>query len=148
MQIHSPDPDPTTETIQTDTIDVVAFFIPGTPVPQGSKTAFVVGGRAVVTDQNRSTLKPWRATVATYASEQARTFNSPVAVTLRFTMPRPQKPRWHVPAVKPDIDKLVRAMLDGLTEGGLIADDARVVDLHATEIYGDQLGAHVIVKAV
>lgn len=126
----------TPEQIQTTASaeDRVEFFVPGTPVPQGSKTAFVVGRRAVVTDANRATLKPWRATVAAYA-DFARTFSGPVAVTLLFLMPRPQKPRWEYPAVKPDLDKLVRAALDGLTDGGLLEDDARVVDLDAKERY-------------
>lgn len=121
------------ETVQTDD-DRVIIFILGTPVPQGSKTAYVVGRRAVVTDQNRAKLKPWRAVVAAHA-DIGRTFDCPVEVTLTFHMPKPQRPRWTRPAVKPDIDKLARAVLDGLTDGGLIADDARVVDLHVKEYY-------------
>jgi len=128
---------------------VVEFFIPGTPVQQGSKTAFVVGTRAVVTDQNKATLKPWRATVAAHA-DRGVTFDRPVCVELTFVMPRPQRPRWNVPAVKPDIDKLVRAVLDGFTDAGLLADDARVVRLLAVEEYaGDDnpVGVHVAVTA-
>jgi Holliday junction resolvase RusA-like endonuclease len=128
--------------------DTVSFFIPGRPVQQGSKTAFVVGRRAVVTDQNQATLKPWRATVAAHA-DRGVTFDVPVAVHLRFVMPRPARPRFTVPAVKPDIDKLVRAVLDGLTDGGLIADDARVVSLTAVEQYestGSPVGVHVEVN--
>lgn len=126
----------------------VEFFIPGVPVQQGSKTAFVIGKRAVVTDQNKAQLKPWRAIVAAHA-DRGVTFDEPVAVVLRFVMPRPQRPRWSVPAVKPDIDKLVRALLDGLTDGGLIADDARVVNLTASEEYatpGGPIGVHVAVS--
>jgi Holliday junction resolvase len=118
-------------------IDAVSFFVPGVPIPQGSKTAFVVGNRAVVTDQNRVKLKPWRATVANHA-DIARTFTGPVAVTLTFYMPRPQRPRWDKPAVKPDIDKLVRAALDGLTDGGLLEDDARVTNLRTWKRYADE----------
>lgn len=125
----------TPETVQSDD-DRVIIFVPGIPVPQGSKTAFVVGKRAVVTDQNRVKLKPWRATVAEYA-DVARTFDCPVAVTLTFHMPRPQRPRWSRPAVKPDIDKLTRAIFDGLTDGGLLADDARVVEMHVYERYAE-----------
>jgi Holliday junction resolvase RusA-like endonuclease len=48
--------------------------------------------------------------------------------------------------VKPDIDKLTRAILDGLTDGGLLADDARVVELHITKRYptpGDPTGVGI-----
>lgn len=114
--------------------DVVTIWVPGNPVPQGSKTAFVVGRRAVVTDQNAKTLKPWRALVARTA-DVGLTFDCPVEVLLVFFMKRPQKPRWSTPAVKPDIDKLTRAALDGLTDGGLLADDARVTELTVSKRY-------------
>jgi Holliday junction resolvase RusA-like endonuclease len=131
-----------------DPMSAVQFLIPGTPVQQGSKTAFVVGKRAVVTDQNKATLKPWRATVAAAASQHAVGFDVPVTVVLRFVMPRPKKPRFDVPAVKPDIDKLTRAVLDGLTDGGVLKDDSRVVGLFVTESYAgndDARGVHVTV---
>lgn len=134
----------------------IYFFIPGTPVQQGSKTGFSrFGSRSVqMTDQNAKTLKPWRHTVATHA-DRGITFDGPLAVTLTFIMPRPKKPRWHLPAVKPDVDKLARAVLDGLTDGGLIEDDARVCDLdikeryHETGIPGRELiGVHVAVEEI
>jgi len=131
------------------TADTVSFFITGLPVPQGSKTAFVVGKRAVVTDQNRVKLKPWRAVVAN-AADIGVTFTGPVTVNLTFYMPRPVRPRWEVPAVKPDLDKLTRAVLDGLTDGGLIEDDARVVDMRLREFYAHDhhsAGVHVEVRA-
>jgi Holliday junction resolvase RusA-like endonuclease len=51
-----------------------------------------------------------------------------------------------VPAVKPDIDKLCRAILDGLQDGGLLAEDSRVVTLTATKRYpnpGDPTGVGI-----
>ena len=131
------------------TADTVAFFIAGLPVPQGSKKAFVVKGRAVIVDDNADVLKPWRAKVAT-AADIGRTFLGPVTVNLTFYMPAPLRPRWDVPAVKPDLDKLTRAVLDGLTDGGLIEDDARVVDMRLREFYAHDhhsCGVHVEVVA-
>ena len=131
---------------------VVEFFIPGTPVQQGSKSGFSrVGSTSVqMTDQNAKTLKPWRQTVATHA-DRGVTFDCPLSVELTFVMPRPKRPRWDVPAVKPDVDKLARAVLDGLTDGGLIADDARVVRLLCVEEYAtvaNPVGVHVAVVAL
>lgn len=127
------------------TVDTVSFFIEGVPVPQGSKTVSQSKGRAWLRDANAKRLKPWRHVVATHA-DLGVTFDCPVTVTLSFVLPRPSRPRWPVPAVKPDIDKLTRAILDGLTDGGLLADDARVVDLHVTKRYptpGDPTGVGI-----
>jgi Holliday junction resolvase RusA-like endonuclease len=125
--------------------DAVSFFIEGVPIPQGSKTVSQAKGRAWLRDANAARLKPWRHVVATHA-DLGVTFDCPVTVTLSFVLPRPQKPRWAVPAVKPDIDKLTRAVLDGLTDGGLLADDARVVDLIVRKRYpnpGDLTGVGI-----
>ncbi|MBC7594563.1 MAG: RusA family crossover junction endodeoxyribonuclease [Kineosporiaceae bacterium] len=103
-----------------------------------------------MTDQNAKNLKPWRHTVATHA-DRGVTFDCPVSVELTFVMPKPKRPRWTTPATKPDIDKLERAMLDGLTDGGLIADDARVVRLLAVLEYAEvdnPVGVHVAVMAL
>lgn len=134
------------EQLTTNT-DEVAFFIHGTPIPQGSKSAYVVGTRAVVTDASRTKLKPWRAVVAAEA-DMGRTFTGPVEVLLTFHMPKPQRPKFWAPAVKPDIDKLTRAILDGLTDGGLIEDDARVVRLVVAKVYALPLGVAVTVREV
>jgi Holliday junction resolvase RusA-like endonuclease len=125
--------------------DTVSFFIEGVPVPQGSKTVSQAKGRAWLRDANAARLKPWRHVIATHA-DLGVTFDCPVIVTLSFVLPRPQKPRWAVPAVKPDIDKLCRAILDGLQDGGLLAEDSRVVTLTATKRYptpGDRTGVGI-----
>jgi Holliday junction resolvase RusA-like endonuclease len=44
-------------------------------------------------------------------------------------------------AVKPDVDKLIRAVLDALTDAGVFRDDSRVVQVSATKIYADKPGA-------
>lgn len=123
----------------------VSFFIEGNPIPQGSKVVARGGGKTWLRDANASRLKPWRHVVA-IAADIGVTFDTPVTVTLSFVLPRPQRPKWWVPAVKPDIDKLSRAVLDGLTDGGLIRDDALVVDLTVSKRYpnpGDPCGVGV-----
>jgi len=40
------------------------------------------------------------------------------------------------PAGVPDLDKLCRAVLDGLTMGGAWKDDSQVINLHAVKKYG------------
>ena len=125
--------------------DSVELFVPGVPVQQGSKTLAHGGGKTWMRDANAKRLKPWRAEVAK-AADVGVTFDCPVEVRLRFLMPRPKRPRFSRPAVKPDIDKLTRSILDGLTSGGLISDDARVVKLVAEEYYDEYPGVHVTVR--
>ena len=126
---------------------VLDFFAGGEPVPQGSKNAYVRGRRAVLVDTNPR-LKPWRATVraaAEAAIEDAgwETLDEPCRVYLGFTMPRPQRPRWDVPAVKPDLDKLTRAVFDALTDAGVWRDDSRVVSMEVTKRYESEEEAAV-----
>ena len=63
-------------------------------------------------------------------------------------MPRPKRPRWPVPAVKPDLDKLVRSVHDSLQAGGVLAEDSRVVRLTAQKAYvpdGQEPGVTVVI---
>lgn len=114
----------------------VTIRVDGIPVAQGSKTVAQGGGKTWLRDANATKLKPWRVKVAK-AADIGLTFDCPVAVTIYFYMPRPKKPKFDRPAVKPDLDKLIRAVSDGLTDGGLLEDDSRVVESHAYQFYGE-----------
>lgn len=130
----------------------VSFFVPGVPVPQGSKRHV---SRDVLVESARM-LGPWRSTV-TLAARQAHRgpiVDGPVRVSCEFVFPWPK--RWHrtngevkddAPvrhATRPDADKLARAALDSLT-GVVFRDDGQVCDLHATKRYGLEPGAFVMV---
>lgn len=107
-------------------------WIPGQPQPQGSTKAYIRGGRAVITTTNTN-LKPWRA-VAAERIRNAHTgpaLDCPVAITACFYLTRPKTPKFDRPATKPDLDKLVRAVGDALTDSGAIVDDSRIVSITA-----------------
>lgn len=136
----------------------IAFEVLGEPVPQGSKQAFVVGKRAVVTDRGSARLGPWRQQV----NEAARAvilepLAGEVFVVLRFCLARPKShyrmgahagelkptaPKWV--STRPDIDKLARAVLDGLT-GSAFRDDGQVAELVASKSFGTRPGVMVTV---
>lgn len=125
----------------------VAFSVEGLPIPQGSKTVAKGGGKTWLRDANAIRLKPWRAKIAA-AADTGESFDCPVVVFAVFYLPKPQRPRWLLPGVKPDVDKLARALLDGMKDGGLLAEDSRVVDLHAVKRYehaGNPVGVRVLV---
>jgi Holliday junction resolvase RusA-like endonuclease len=60
----------------------------------------------------------------------------PYDIELEFTMPEGQRPKWGWPTVDGDLDKLVRAVLDGLTQGGMLVDDRHVTRLVTTKAFG------------
>lgn len=130
------------------------FFVPGIPVPQGSKKGFSARGSRFVqiVDDNKATLRPWRAEVARIAAAAwvyGRRLDGPVRVECAFVLPRPKSVRREYPHVKPDVDKLLRALFDGITDAGLVwTDDSRVVQVEASKVYGEVPGVHVTIMAI
>jgi crossover junction endodeoxyribonuclease RusA len=128
----------------------------GTPAPQGSKR-HVGGGRMV---EMSKAVGPWREAVR---AETQRAMNGhgpisgPVGVRVVFGLARPRAHyrtgrNAHMlkdtapvfPSGRPDVDKLARAVLDGLTMGGIWTDDSQVVRLEAVKNYG-QPGCQIAV---
>lgn len=123
-----------------DVIEQLTFHVDGIPVPQGSKKAFIVKKRAIIVDDNATSLKPWRAHVrkaAEAALGDRPGFDDAVYVLLDFYMPRGKTVRRLRPSTRPDVDKLTRAILDALTDSGVLKDDGLVVSLHVEEWYAD-----------
>jgi len=132
---------------------MISFFIKGEPAPQGSKTGFVKNGRVVMVESSLK-VKPWRATVAEQTArymswETLNPLDKPVEIALVFHLPRPKTVKREWPSVKPDLDKLIRSTFDGLTTGGLYADDALVIAVSASKQYAtDRVGCQVIASEV
>lgn len=121
---------------------VTRVLVHGLPIPQGSKTVASVNGRSWVRDSNDRVLRPWRRSVAAACSGRVpEPLDGPLVIRLLFVFPPPvsaSKRRRLLPATKStgDLDKLVRAVFDGMTTGGLIRDDARICGLVAAKVYG------------
>lgn len=127
------------------------IFVPGVPVPKGSKKAFAVGRRAFTVEQNEKKQKPWASLITLSAQQQKpELLTDAVAVLLVFYMPRPKHhfrtgkhadelkpgaPQWHTSGGK-DVDKLTRCVLDALTSVAYV-DDTQVCQLEARKMYGD-----------
>ncbi len=136
----------------------LVFHVPGEAVPQGSAKAFMPKGwtRPIITGDNKKT-KPWRAMVAASAldaADQQGTWPTLSALPIRlhiacyFVRPASVGERKRpMHTVKPDADKLARAILDSLTKV-LWADDAQVVDVSITKAYAPAgQHAHTIIRA-
>lgn len=106
----------------------------GVPAPQGSKRFVGVrGGRGVMVESSKR-VKPWRESVKAAAIDVrngAPPLDGPLVLRMVFTLPKPAsapKTRRTYPMRKPDLSKLTRSTEDALTDSGLIADDARIVE--------------------
>lgn len=139
------------------------FFVPGTPVPQGSKNAIPIRNRKtrqiIKINQVESApdLKPWRGTVtlaAQAAMAQAGLSVLPpktqVSVECVFVFKRlagaPKREIARTPmVVAPDVDKCLRAILDALT-GPCYPDDGavtRTVAVKCRAAPGEMTGVHI-----
>jgi Holliday junction resolvase RusA-like endonuclease len=122
------------------------WFVEGTPVPQGSKTATVINGRAVMFEANKKH-KAWRDHVRATVGKLETPSTQPVRVELQFWFERPKTVKREHMSVKPDLDKLSRSVLDAIT-GGILKDDSQVVILNARKEYGDKPGVLIRVMEI
>ena len=117
----------------------LTFTVYGKTATKGSTRSFVTKGRIVTLADNRN-LGAWTQ-AAKWAAKTAGAVLVPkprglvVSVTFQFVRPPSALKRLY-PTVKPDIDKLIRAVLDALT-GIAYEDDAQVLSLTALKTYGD-----------
>ena len=131
----------------------------GLPAPQGSKRHV---GHGIMVESSKA-VAPWREAVRA-ETQRAMTGAPPMEGALMvaavFSLPRPRshygsgknarvvKPSAPLdPFLRPDLDKLLRAVLDGLTEGGAWLDDSQVVEIDAGKRYGTP-GCEIEVKAL
>jgi Holliday junction resolvase RusA-like endonuclease len=161
-------PLPTTAAV-LPTHDPITFDVLGSPVPQGSKRAMPIyrgrgdsrefTGRATVIDNKHmeGPLKAWRSEVKSAAEQYAGRFprGSGLVVVVFFSMKRPisaPKKRRTYPVSRPDVDKLIRAVLDAMKDAALYFDDGQVLDARGVKDYAgfgdgpDHPGARITVS--
>ena len=89
-----------------------SFFVKGKPVSQGS-LKFIKGHAIHVKGRE---LALWRGTIAAIARGTNITkIQVGVDMDLVFIFNKPKTVKRNEPYVRPDLDKLIRAVLDGLT---------------------------------
>jgi crossover junction endodeoxyribonuclease RusA len=134
----------------------IEFTIPGAAAPQGSKRAIRLRTGRTVLVESSAKVKPFRAVAALAATEAWRgpPYRECVGLEVTFRFVRPKSHyktdgslRVGVPLApgKPDIDKLLRALLDALT-GVIYVDDLQVACIWATKEYGAR--AETVVSVV
>lgn len=126
----------------------ISFIVRGIAVPQGSSRAFVINGRAVINSKT-SKLTAWRDAIATEARKVAppTLLETPLEVACNFNIMRPKSAKKFVVLVskRPDIDKLLRAVLDACT-GVVWRDDSQVAKITALKMYSDEPGVFIAIR--
>ena len=141
--------------------DSFSFTVFGVePAPQGSKK--YVGSRKTAAGnvipmivESSPRLPAWRKAVSDAVLEAMRVsgdsgrFEGPVKVEAVFYLTRKRTVRRELPTVPPDVDKLARSLLDGITAKGegVWGDDSQVVRLEVSKVYATgQAGVAVTIS--
>jgi crossover junction endodeoxyribonuclease RusA len=125
----------------------LAIRVYGTAAPQGSKRHV---GRGIMVESSKR-LKPWRANVTAVAAEAwdgRPPLEGPVALTVIVSFARPAShygtgrntlvlkesaPSCPIGHQYGDLDKLLRGVIDGITDAGVWRDDKQVVAFPGSE---------------
>jgi Holliday junction resolvase RusA-like endonuclease len=146
--IHIPLPDGTGISVPgpscRTTGESATVFVPG--LPKSMPRPRLGKGRVYVPH----TADEWKNEI-TAAMKHIGPWEGPIAVTIIFLMPRPKRielGRLEAHAVRPDIDNLVKTVLDGMTYAGVWHDDRQVFSLTAEKFYAPTAftGCAIIVR--
>lgn len=117
----------------------MSFFVAGKPIPQGSMKAF---GKNLVHSSSKE-LNAWRDAIGWTAKAHFKEpLEGAVMLIATFYLPKPKSAKRDLPFVKPDLDKLIRAVGDALT-GIAYIDDSQITHIFTSKIYGEAGGARL-----
>ncbi len=130
--------------------------IPGTPVAKGRARAVKRGNFISHYTPEKTANYENLVKLAAHEAMAGKTpLEMPVAIICRFTMPVPASYSAkrtaaclngaEMPAKKPDLDNLLKAVKDGLN-GVAWKDDAQVVSITASKFYGESPSATVMIE--
>lgn len=133
----------------------LTFTVYGVPQPQGSARAFMPkGARFPVVTSDNPKLKPWRQEITAVALMEMKKqklqllATAPVYIDVAFYFLKPKSAKkdaiWKT--TKPDFDKLIRGLCDGLT-GVVFRDDAQVCQCFVTKKFGEPSRTQVVITA-
>ena len=113
----------------------------GKPQGQGSKTGYVIKGRAVLVDANKN-LPAWRKQAIADIRAAATDWvtpepHTPLTLEVKFYYDKPKTVKREHMTVKFDLDHTIRAVGDALTQAGVIPDDSHITVINATKLYGE-----------
>jgi Holliday junction resolvase RusA-like endonuclease len=128
----------------------ISLSVIGDPASQGSHA--IMQGRIVQVNSKKH--KAWRTAITQTALATLpadwQPIDEPCELIVNFYMPKPASVKRSLPTVSPDLDKLIRAVGDSLTDSGVVLDDSRIVRISARKLYaiGIEPGATILVKTL
>jgi Holliday junction resolvase RusA-like endonuclease len=128
----------------------VSLSVVGDPASQGSHA--IMQGRIVQVNSKKH--KAWRNAITQTALATLpadwEPIDEPCELIVNFYMPKPASATRSLPTVSPDLDKLIRAVGDSLTDSGVVVDDSRIVRISARKLYaiGIEPGATIEVRTL
>lgn len=126
----------------------VSLSVTGNPASQGSHA--IMRGRIVQVNSTKH--KAWRKAIVQEAiailPDDWQPIDEPCELIVNFYMPKPASVKRSLPTVSPDLDKLIRAVGDSLTDSGIVVDDSRIVRISARKLYAEGIepGATILVR--
>ena len=125
---------------------LITFRVDGTPIPKG-RPKFARRGKFVSTYNPKTTLQyeDLIADGAKRAMGASEPLETPLEVFFYFSMPIPKSySKKRVEAclndlerpMKKDLDNLIKSVADGMNKI-VYKDDAQIVTIHATKVYGE-----------
>lgn len=131
-------------------VQAVCLFVPGDPVPKARPRVGL--GKRFYTPKGTSRYEASIAWEARQAMRGRPPLTCPLSVEIEVHLPAPK--HWSIrkrkdalaglllPAVRPDLDNYVKALLDGLN-GIAFVDDGQITELRARKRYSDLPGARI-----
>jgi Holliday junction resolvase RusA-like endonuclease len=133
----------------------IRLHVPGVPQPKGSPSIIhPAGRRPLLTLTATKEQRAWSKRLVFHVEAAApdAPFAGPVSLSCAFLFPMTRaagkEGRTHV-HVRPDLDKLLRAVCDALERGGAITEDSRIVRVACAKRYvrdGETPGVNILVR--
>lgn len=121
----------------------IRIYIPGDPVPKGRGRVMSSGKKKWVVTPAKTMLYELAVRDAAIAAMgETPALAGPLYVKIAFSLPRPVSVVRLWPFVKPDLDNLAKAVLDGLN-GVAFGDDAQICAMDLVKRYHAESGVEV-----
>lgn len=132
----------------------IQFSVHGEAKAKGSATSFYSAKQGRTFSHQATSTVEWGRQVKYQAQEAVKDMptlmEGPLVVSIDFLLPKPAsapKKKEIFPVKRPDLDKLIRAVLDGMT-GILYRDDSQVVSIFARKTYDPKPRADIKVATL
>jgi Holliday junction resolvase RusA-like endonuclease len=129
---------------------MIQFFVKGIPVPQARPRTFLhrISGRYVTMNPKKT--EAWKRSVYAQAFQYRPRMpaDGPVHLSLEFYLPKLRSDGGRAGTwarQRPDLDNLMKAVMDALMTAGFFKDDALVVSLEASKRYAMDTSCGVLV---